>query len=98
MDTPTQTIATSLTEPFDDLEAQHVIDTAYDVQYGNTRVVRTREQAHREELFMQRSRSRRMVKLLRAQLTKARHRRFKTTRVPTDILDQLLTIVENADA
>lgn len=65
---------------------------------GTVTVVRTPEQAHREELFIERSRSRRITKTLREQLERAQRRRFKTTRVPTDILDQLLTRVENADA
>ncbi len=68
-----------------------------DLHHGNTTVLRTREQARREELFMQRSRQRRLVKGLREQLGRARRRHSKATPVPLDILDDLLTRVENAD-
>ena len=66
-------------------------------QHGGTTVLRTDEQAHREELFMQRSRARRTVRVLREQLGRARRRRSKATPVPLDLLDDLLTRVEHAD-
>ena len=68
-----------------------------DLMHGQTRVVRSFEQAIREELFMQRSRDRRMVWLLREQIGRARRRRSKATPVPLDVLDQLLTRIEGAD-
>jgi len=69
----------------------------HDIVIGSTVILRTGEEALHEELFMERSRTRRLVRVLRMQLDKAQRRRFKTTRVPTDMLDQLLTRVENAD-
>jgi hypothetical protein len=68
-----------------------------DVMIGSTLVIRSAEQEHREELFMQRSRARRLVRGLREQLGRARRRRSKATPVPLDALEDLLRRVEEAD-
>lgn len=69
----------------------------HDVQHGSTVVLRSAEQAAREEAFMARSRSRRLVKVLREQAGRARRRRSKSTPVPLDMLEALLTKVENSE-
>ena len=68
------------------------------IQHGTLTVLRTPEQAAREELFMERIAAKRILRTLREQLTKARARRSKATPVPLDVLDQLLTKLENEDA
>lgn len=70
----------------------------WNIKHGDTIVKRTASQAQAEELFMERSRSRRMAKELREQIKRARRRRSKSTPVPLNVLEQLLTRIENADA
>jgi len=100
MDTPTPTLATSLRPhgQFDLLPVKKPNAPDASIQYGSTIVLRTAEQARREELFMERSRTTRIVKTLRDQLARATHRRSKKTLVSVEVLDALLTRVENADA
>ena len=99
MDTTTPT-ATSLPRPEDiDLtDTNQRPPMHWNTRHGDTIVLRTRTSARAEELFMERSRSRRMVRALREQLGKAKRRRSKATPVPLDVLDALLTRIENADA
>ena len=98
MDTTTPSIATSLPTPgdIDLLPAPQPLDASYSV--GGTIIMRSATTAIREELFMERVRSQRIITTLRAQLDKAKRRRFRATRVDVATLDQLLTRLENADA
>ena len=88
-------IAIELTEPDSpEPETPH----SHDIQIGTTLILRDSLTAHRESLFMARVSERRLIKLLRKQMDTAQRRHFKTTRVPVDVLERLLTKLENADA